>query len=354
MFVELTLSHLKLRCVVVLAFSKQTGLTLLFKDDPLESLTVSSSFDSISVLHQFIQTVRMRSIFLICWDLQADYEQEIEHQLRERFRRDLPSLIHRLSQRWLADMGQHPPTLPPIVVEREPDDSFHSINISPSPPSSPDIAVLPGSSSDSEPSESLMEEENLKQGAEDKEEEEGDAIALKASEQLSRPPSPILPSLPTPRRAGLRSSVLHSLQRTNSTFATTFSKPPSTPQNASEIPADFAAISLGVDSKPARKRLHRLDSASPNTSPQKPSHKNTQEKETARMAIRRAELDEYFPVSSMSAGRDSMQMRMSSRVEFGEEGNKPRNFMANKPSLRRSMMSNRLREANYFAPSYPP
>lgn len=120
MEIRLTLSALRLRCLVVLGFDKVTGLTLAFKDDPLESLNVSSSFDSIGVIQGFIQ-------------------QQIEHQLKERFRRDLPALIHRLSQRWLADMGQHHAASAPIHVERqganasqdtgseaerEPDDSF--------------------------------------------------------------------------------------------------------------------------------------------------------------------------------------------------------------------------------------
>lgn len=48
--------------VIVLAFSRSDGfkLTLAFKDDPLESLNVSSSFDSISVINQFIQTVSLQ------------------------------------------------------------------------------------------------------------------------------------------------------------------------------------------------------------------------------------------------------------------------------------------------------
>lgn len=58
MFVQLTLSHLRLRCVISLSFSKTNGLVMVFRDDPLESLTVSSSFDSFGVVQQFIQSVR--------------------------------------------------------------------------------------------------------------------------------------------------------------------------------------------------------------------------------------------------------------------------------------------------------
>lgn len=146
MFVQLTLSHLRLRCVVSLSFSKSSGLAMVFRDDPLESLNVSSSFDSFGVVQQFIQSVGQVPFSALC--LSTAYTdlhlllQEIENQLRERFRRDLPSLIHRLSQRWCADMAQQSSALDshdPVVVEqvihtpgsengptsyREPDDSL--------------------------------------------------------------------------------------------------------------------------------------------------------------------------------------------------------------------------------------
>lgn len=79
----LTLSDLRLRAIVVLIVSKHNGITLVFKNDPVESLNVSSTFDSISVLKGFIQ-------------------KEIEGQLREMFREDLPGIIHTLSQRWFS------------------------------------------------------------------------------------------------------------------------------------------------------------------------------------------------------------------------------------------------------------
>jgi hypothetical protein len=59
MFVQLTLSQLRLRCVISMTFSKTNGLALTFKDDPLESLAVSSSFDSFGVVQQFIQSVSL-------------------------------------------------------------------------------------------------------------------------------------------------------------------------------------------------------------------------------------------------------------------------------------------------------
>ncbi|KAH7343900.1 hypothetical protein B0J17DRAFT_714055 [Rhizoctonia solani] len=80
---HLRLSHFRLNAYVVLVVSKQKGITLVFKTDPLQNVDVSSTFDSIAVIQKYIQ-------------------REIEGQLREMFREDLPGIIHRLSQRWLA------------------------------------------------------------------------------------------------------------------------------------------------------------------------------------------------------------------------------------------------------------
>ncbi|KAK7049722.1 ERMES complex subunit [Paramarasmius palmivorus] len=78
----LRLSHFKLRSIVVLVVSKQKGITLVFKTDPLQNVDINSTFDSIAVIQKFIQ-------------------KEIEGQLRQMFREDLPGIIHRLSQQWV-------------------------------------------------------------------------------------------------------------------------------------------------------------------------------------------------------------------------------------------------------------
>ena len=81
---RLRLSQLQLRAIIVLVISRQKGITLVFKNDPLETVSVSSTFDSVGVIQGYIQ-------------------KEIEGQLREMFRSDLPDIIHRLSQRWLSE-----------------------------------------------------------------------------------------------------------------------------------------------------------------------------------------------------------------------------------------------------------
>jgi distribution and morphology protein 34 len=82
----LRLSKLHLRAILILVVSASKGITLVFKNDPLQNVDVSSTFDSVEVIRGYLQ-------------------QEIEGQLREMFREDLPGIIHRLSQRWFTGSG---------------------------------------------------------------------------------------------------------------------------------------------------------------------------------------------------------------------------------------------------------
>ncbi|KAK9469798.1 hypothetical protein V1512DRAFT_232792 [Lipomyces arxii] len=77
----ITLSEITLSGIVILVFSKAKGATLVFRNDPLESIKISSTFDSIPAIARLIQS-------------------QIENQLRLVFREDLPAIIHKLSQRW--------------------------------------------------------------------------------------------------------------------------------------------------------------------------------------------------------------------------------------------------------------
>jgi distribution and morphology protein 34 len=78
--IQITLSDIRLSGFVILVFSRQKGITLVFRNDPLESLKVSSTFDSIPFVRNYLQ-------------------KEIEAQLRVLFMDDLPAIIHRLSLR---------------------------------------------------------------------------------------------------------------------------------------------------------------------------------------------------------------------------------------------------------------
>jgi distribution and morphology protein 34 len=71
---------------LILVVSASKGITLVFKNDPLQNVEVSSTFDSVEVIRGYLQ-------------------QEIEGQLREMFREDLPGIIHRMSQSWLGRGG---------------------------------------------------------------------------------------------------------------------------------------------------------------------------------------------------------------------------------------------------------
>jgi distribution and morphology protein 34 len=76
----ITLSDIRLSGFVILVFSKNKGMTLVFRNDPLESLKVSSTFDSIPFVREYLQ-------------------REIEKQLRNLFMEDLPAILHRRSLR---------------------------------------------------------------------------------------------------------------------------------------------------------------------------------------------------------------------------------------------------------------
>lgn len=84
---QLSISNLKLRGVAALVVDKAKGATLTFKNDPLDRVDVSSTFDNVANIRRFLQN-------------------EIERQLRKLFTEDLPSLIHNLS---LSKFAPQPP-----------------------------------------------------------------------------------------------------------------------------------------------------------------------------------------------------------------------------------------------------
>ncbi|KAI5838242.1 hypothetical protein DFP73DRAFT_267543 [Morchella snyderi] len=77
---QITLSDFRLSGFIILVFSKAKGITLVFRNDPLESLKVSSTFDSIPFIKDYLQ-------------------KEIERQVRGLFQEELPVAVHRLSLR---------------------------------------------------------------------------------------------------------------------------------------------------------------------------------------------------------------------------------------------------------------
>ncbi|RKO96108.1 hypothetical protein CXG81DRAFT_6908, partial [Caulochytrium protostelioides] len=76
---KLRISHLKLRGIIVLVVEKDKGVTLVFKNDPLETVTINSTFDDIPPIRRFLQ-------------------ETIEEQLRCLFHTDIPQMIHALSK----------------------------------------------------------------------------------------------------------------------------------------------------------------------------------------------------------------------------------------------------------------
>ncbi|POV99014.1 hypothetical protein PSHT_13734, partial [Puccinia striiformis] len=98
-----------IKAIVVLVISRLEGVTLVFKNDPLESVQVSSTFDSLAAIQTFLQS-------------------EIERQLRDLFRTELPSIIHQLSRRWLGRDN------PDGRVQSQVDQPSNSTTPTPTPP----------------------------------------------------------------------------------------------------------------------------------------------------------------------------------------------------------------------------
>lgn len=80
---DLTLAKIRMSSIIIVVFSKTKGLTLVFKNDPLESIEVKSSFDTIRPIANFLQ-------------------KKIESQIGELFREFLPSLLYKFSLKYTA------------------------------------------------------------------------------------------------------------------------------------------------------------------------------------------------------------------------------------------------------------
>ncbi|PWA00471.1 hypothetical protein BB558_003490 [Smittium angustum] len=74
----LKISDLVLKGIIVLAVSKRSGVTLVFKNEPLVSVKVSSSFDNVRSIQRKLQLT-------------------IENVLRKLFHEELPKIVHVMS-----------------------------------------------------------------------------------------------------------------------------------------------------------------------------------------------------------------------------------------------------------------
>lgn len=90
---NVTLSEIVLSGIVIMVYSKAKGLTLVFRNDPLESIKVTSTFDGIPAIARFLQV-------------------QIEKQIRVLFRDELPGILHKLSQKYTNADKTIPPTEP--------------------------------------------------------------------------------------------------------------------------------------------------------------------------------------------------------------------------------------------------
>lgn len=271
-------------------------------------------------------------------------------------------------------MGHHAPTPAPITVEREerePDDSFHEWGVP---------GELPGNLVEQEERKNASmaagsDGEVKESDSEDESDEDEELLGTSFSQspakrdQLPQPSSPSKSSSTPPRpipnlpmrsySRGSDSPILSWLKRTDSTFATTFSKASaSEPFDMNNL--DQLSSSLLVSSgerQARRKRFHRLDSVSPSTSPSKSTSlkQKGKQREKQRMIIKQSELDEYFPIRSTSSAIPSVaHVPTSTKLQFDKEPVRGKSkAQAEVPSLRRGMMNSRLRSSEFFTPSYP-
>lgn len=76
---SIRLSDIRLSAIIILVYSKAKGLTLVFQNDPLQSVTINSTFDFLPDIARFLR-------------------QEIEDRFRESFLEDIPEALYQLSQ----------------------------------------------------------------------------------------------------------------------------------------------------------------------------------------------------------------------------------------------------------------
>lgn len=96
---ELQISQFRLRGICVLIVSLLRGVTLSFKNEPLESVLVHSTFDNVPSIRKHLQC-------------------EIEQRLRDLFKEELPFLVHTLSMEPMRRFAERVPPLfrPPVPL----------------------------------------------------------------------------------------------------------------------------------------------------------------------------------------------------------------------------------------------
>ena len=116
--IQITLSEIKLSAFIILVFSRQKGITLVFRNDPLESLRVSSTFDAIPFVRDYLQ-------------------KEIEGQLRSLLMDELPLIIHHLSLRLFVPEYREREDQELARIGQDPDVEEHPVDPLASPPLDP-------------------------------------------------------------------------------------------------------------------------------------------------------------------------------------------------------------------------
>lgn len=105
---NLKLSNFKMSSIMIIVFSKTKGLTLVFKNDPLENIDVNSTFDKISPIADFLQ-------------------KKIESQISDLFKEFLPSLLYKFSLKYTTQSFDQ--FHKDLLIEEQEEDDYRKKNI---------------------------------------------------------------------------------------------------------------------------------------------------------------------------------------------------------------------------------
>jgi len=101
---ELRIKNFKVRGMMTLVISKHRGVTLAFKNDPLEAVEVSSSFDSIPSTRRFLQSqIEGQVLFSFHFFISFWAHNHVRQlffpfgQLRNLLLETLPKIVHNIS-----------------------------------------------------------------------------------------------------------------------------------------------------------------------------------------------------------------------------------------------------------------
>ena len=131
---QLKISQLRFRGIIVVSITRHRGVKLFFKNDPLESVSVSSTFDSLPSIRRYLQA-------------------EIETQLRRVFLDAIPTLVNKFTVDAMRRKDESRKSLPFHHADAPLDGSDFSTPIAGASVTHVDVSRLSSHASPSSPTE---------------------------------------------------------------------------------------------------------------------------------------------------------------------------------------------------------